>query len=307
MPNARYLPDQKDVAVPEGATLLGALLEEGIPSAHACGGKARCSTCRVLVLDGLDVCLPRTPEEEKLARHLGFEPSMRLACQTRIRGDVTLRRLVLDCEDEALASEEAGSVSEIPTGREVKVSVMFADIEGYTRFAGRLLPYDVIHSLNRYYHYVGRTLERHGGVINSYAGDGFLAVFGMDGAPGHAVAAVRAGMDLLETVEKVRPYFAGLYGRGFRIRIGIHTGPVIVGRVGYGKSQTTTVIGDTVNFASRIEGANKKLRTRFLISEAVKSQVEPEFATQPCRPVRIRGKRGLHTLFEVLGSSPGVR
>ena len=89
-------------AAPE-ETILGAALREGIPFAHVCGGRALCSTCRVLVVDGRSACTPRTAKERAIADRLGFSDEFRLACQTSVTAEVTVRRLVLDNEDIELA------------------------------------------------------------------------------------------------------------------------------------------------------------------------------------------------------------
>jgi adenylate cyclase len=95
-----YLPDDCTIEISDAQSILEASLAAGVPIAHACGGQARCSTCRVMVLEGMEHCSARSPEEEKLSHHLGFGCSVRLACQTRVHGPVRLRRLILDWEDE---------------------------------------------------------------------------------------------------------------------------------------------------------------------------------------------------------------
>ena len=93
-----YLPDEQLVDAKQAYTLLDASLEAGIPHTHVCGGNARCSTCRVLILEGLECCAPRTAAEQTLAEYLHLEPNIRLACQTELvnSGRITLRRLALD-------------------------------------------------------------------------------------------------------------------------------------------------------------------------------------------------------------------
>ena len=99
--------------------------------------------------------------------HLQFKPMIRLACQTRVTGNTTVRRLVLDDEDEELAvgsmAEEFGEAA----GEERQVAILFVDIRGFTSFAEKLLPYDVIHALNRYYYRMGRIIHLHGGVVDN--------------------------------------------------------------------------------------------------------------------------------------------
>ena len=162
-------------------------------------------------------------------------------------------------------------------GVEKYILILFSDIRGFTPFAESLLPYDVIHVLNLYFQKVGEVIGRHGGVINNYMGDGFMALFEADDPTEGALRAVRAGLDLLDAVQKLEPYLEELYHKSFQIRIGLHFGQVVAGKLGSPGNKKMTVIGDTVNFASRIEAANKQAGTQFLISEdtyaLVKAQV----------------------------------
>ncbi|MGA7212998.1 MAG: 2Fe-2S iron-sulfur cluster-binding protein [Terrimicrobiaceae bacterium] len=100
-----YLPDARDVEASPAETILDAALRAGIKLTPACGRNARCSTCRVAIPDGLDNCTPRSEAEQAIADHLQFKPMIRLACQTQATGPMTVRRLVLDDEDEKLAVE----------------------------------------------------------------------------------------------------------------------------------------------------------------------------------------------------------
>ena len=108
MPNAYILPDQRLVECAPGDTVLAAALRAGVPFAHACGGHSSCSTCRVVVVEGRNACAERTPKERVIAERLGFPPEFRLACQTKLTADVTMRRLVLDDDDTELADIRPG-------------------------------------------------------------------------------------------------------------------------------------------------------------------------------------------------------
>jgi adenylate cyclase len=308
----RYLPDECEVEAAAGETILAASLRSGIPHTHVCGGNARCSTCRVIVLEGVENCRPRNEAEQLLAARLQFDPNVRLACQTRLTGPVSVRRLILDEQDAALAEEELRKPSVDTAGEEKSVAILFADIRGFTAFAESLLPYDVIHALNRYYREIGSIIQRHGGVINNYMGDGVLVVFGLESsstqempdasAPKrHSVScAMNAGLEMIEAVGKLRPYFESVHGKSFNIGVGLHYGEVIVGAVGWGADKQCTIVGDAVNFASRIEAANKNAGTNFLMSEAAYLQVANEAEVNQCPPWEIRGKSGLYNLFEVV-------
>jgi adenylate cyclase len=109
MPDVCILPNRRPVACDTDETILGAALRAGISFAHACGGEAACSTCRVFVVDGWRACTDPTPKEKVIAERLGFTARFRLACQTRVTADVTIRRLVLDDEDVELADLRPGA------------------------------------------------------------------------------------------------------------------------------------------------------------------------------------------------------
>lgn len=306
MPTIHFEPDARDVDSDDDATILETALRAGLPHMHVCGGRARCSTCRVLVQDGLAHCSPPTEPERVLCERLHFEPQIRLACQTRVTGPVRLRRLVLDELDVALASENNGKAVQCAAGSEQAVAVMFSDIRGFTSMVEALLPYDVIHLLNRYFALTGAVVRSHGGYVDNYIGDGLLAVFNQSSPIQACCQAVSAGLQMLQAVERFSPYVQSVYGRELRIGIGIHFGTVVVGTVGVAQgNQRETVIGDTVNFASRIEEANKDQRTSLLISEKVQEILGERIELGASHQLRIRGKRGTHALYEVLGLTGG--
>jgi adenylate cyclase len=297
-----YLPDARDVEASAGDTILQAALRAGIRLTHACGSNARCSTCRVAILEGLDNCTPRNEAEQAIAEHLQFKPMIRLACQTQVVGPMSARRLVLDDEDEEMAVESMSDPAAEAAGEERHVAILFVDIRGFTAFAERLLPYDVIHALNRYYHQIGRNVQRHGGVIDNYMGDGILTVFGLEETERVVSRALQAGLDILQAAEDMKPYFQALHGRSFDIGIGLHYGAVIVGSIGWGDYKRRTIVGDAVNFASRVEAANKTVGTNFLISEDAYSRAGHEVEVNQCPPWEIRGKTGVYQLYEVVGA-----
>jgi len=307
MATIRILPDDVLIESAPGETLLDASLRGGIAHAHACGGHARCSTCRVEVSDGVENCAPRTAAEQQLAERLGFAPHLRLACQTVAHADLTMRRLILDDEDVALADQRGRDAAPVVVGEERTLAILFADIREFTAFSEQLPAHDVVHVLNRYFHAMGRDIARFGGCIDNYMGDGFMALFGLresgqetDGD--RAVHAVQAGLAMLDTMDALKPYLETAYGLSFDMRIGIHFGDAVVGSVGATGRERITAIGDAVNFASRIEGANKAIGSRLLISEALYARVAPQFRIGRTIHVPIHGKSGEYALYEVIGS-----
>jgi adenylate cyclase len=306
MATIRILPDDVLIESAPGETLLDASLRGGVAHAHACGGHARCSTCRVEVSDGIENCAPRTAAEQQLAERLGFAPHLRLACQTIANADLTMRRLILDDDDIALVDQRGRDPGPVAAGEERALAILFADIGGFTAFSEPLPPHDVVHVLNRYFHAMGRDIARFGGCIDNYMGDGLMALFGLaesvrETKGSAARSAVQAGLAMLQTMDKLKPYLETAYGRSFDMRIGIHFGEAVVGSVGATGRERVTAIGDAVNFASRIEGVNKVAGTRLLISAALNARVGSQFRIGRSVHVPIHGKSGEYALNEVIG------
>jgi len=302
MSKIRILPDNVLVEAAAGETLLAASLRAGVAHAHACGGHARCSTCRVEVQEGIDACAPRTAEEQVLADRLGFDHVLRLACQTVPTSDVTIRRLVLDDEDIELVDQRRRGAADSAVGEERVLAVLFTDIRGFTAYSELLPPHDVVHVLNRYFHVMGPPVTRFGGSIDNYMGDGLMALFGLgDNEQDVALRAVQAGLAMLEAMDALKPYLETAYGRSFDMGIGIHYGCAVVGSVGAVGHERITAIGDAVNLASRIESANKRTGTRMLVSQEVYDEIGPRLQIGRSPSVEIAGKTGDYQLHEVLG------
>jgi adenylate cyclase len=299
MPSIYYVPDRVEIEARADESILDAALRAGIPHTHVCGGKGRCSTCRVLIFEGLESCSPRSELEHPVAEALCFAPEIRLACQTMAARDVKLRRMVLDADDVMLADQE--DITPGPIGEEKQVGILFADIRGFTGFAEALPPYDVVHALNRYFNQMGTVISRHGGRIDNYMGDGLLALFGVRDPNLAALRAVRAGLDMLDAVEAMRPYMQAVYDNCFQIGIGVHYGQVVIGKLGAAGSQRVTAIGDAVNLAARIEAVTKGAGTNFLISEDTYQQVKDHVQVGQSVFVSLPGRSGEYALYEVAG------
>ena len=298
MAEAVCLPDNKRIQVAAGETVLEAAIREGIPHAHACGGRAKCSTCRIWVVEGLEHCEPRTEAERALVEPLGFGPEMRLACQVKTRGDIVYRRLVLDAADLELTSQ-LGGVRPGSCGESRRIVVMFCDIRDFTGFSEPLSPYDVMFVLNRFFYQMGEVIDRNGGHIDKFIGDEIMALYGINDTPDAPLRAVKSALEMLEVNAKMKPYMKAMYGREFEIGIGLHYGETVIGLVGSASNERLTAIGDTVNLASRIENANKEAGTNLLISEELFREVEPCVEDADFICIRLRGTSERKTLYEV--------
>jgi adenylate cyclase len=174
-------------------------------------------------------------------------------------------------------------------GSEIRrVAIMFVDIRGFTAAAQNRAPRDVVSRLDSAFTIMVEVIDSHGGVVNKFLGDGFLAIFGAplqdDRATLHAVA---AGCEMLRVVEKSN---ASHPDWPIRIGIGLHVGDAVTGIVGSPRRKEYTVIGDTVNLAARIEGLNKEFGSQFLLSEAARSEAGEQTANaRPLGDIEIRG------------------
>jgi len=300
MAEIHFLPDEKKIEARASETVLQTSLRGDIPHAHACGGQAQCSTCRVWVLEGLENCRKRTTRERQIAEKLALPDQVRLACQLTVSGPVKLRRLVLDDDDLEIINQLGRKTAGV-AGQQKLVTILFSDIRGFTSFSESLPAYDVMFVLNRYFQQMGKAIYRHHGYIDNYMGDGLMAIFGVEDEANGTLNAVRAGLEMLEAQENFKPYLQATYHKSFEIGIGVHYGPAVLGALGYGDSQKPSTIGDSVNLASRIESANKEAGTRFLISQAAYEQVKDQVKVGKTVTVEVKGKSGKYPLFEVTG------
>ncbi len=286
--------NERKLEVSPGETLLEASLKAGIDHLHACGGQAKCSTCRILVRKGAEFLTPPTKAEKALAARQKFPPEIRLACQVKIKGDpirVRVHRLVRDKLDlELMCCQEA--VSSVKSlGCEKELALFFLDIRDFTPFAQTRLPFDVIHILNRFHRMAQNTIEQNNGSVVEVAGDGLYAAFGLECPMCNAVTdGVRAGHALLKNVDTfnetyLKPYF----DHRLRVGIGIHAGKVIFGQLGIGVGGAASVIGYPVNIAARVEAATKSLNNDFLITEAAFATLPEPRPKNICKTVKLKG------------------
>jgi len=292
--------DNKKFHAFPGTTILEAIMKANIDHIHVCGGNARCTTCRVYIMDGLSNCLPRNEQEKLLAEKLGFPDNIRLSCQTRIIGNITIRRPVVDELDIEIVLKQFDDASGTKLGQEKNLAILFTDIENYTEFAEALPPYDVVHVLNRYYQTMNRIIEQHKGVISDVAGDGILALFGALGDSQNPVlSAIHAVRAMNTSLTQFNGYLSRMYGRTFGIRAGINLGKVIVGKFDTGMMSKISAIGDAVNFASRIETANKDFGTKLLISQSAYEEVKGLVEIHKTHRAALKGKSGEYVLHEI--------
>ena len=265
----RYLNGRAIKAAP-GPTLLEISRMKGIPHMSICGGRARCSTCRTLILSGIaDVTKPGRTEAHVLKR-IGASSNVRLACQLRPRSDMVVRPLF----SPGRAIGRDGLHDRYRWGIEQKVAVMFIDLRGFTSLSEGKLPFDVVFILNRYVDGVVRIIGKNGGMVDKVMGDGVMALFGVESPFESGVrAAVATISDLTEELQRVNADLADHISAPLQVAVGLHGGTAILGRIGLdGKSGVAsglTALGDVVNVASRLEGVSKEENALAAISSEI--------------------------------------
>jgi class 3 adenylate cyclase len=291
--------------VPDGQTLLDVSIGQRIPHLHQCGARGRCTTCRIQILDGISHVSARNPLEQAVASKRGWDEFTRLACQTRVHGNVVIRRLVDNPQDiVVLDLDELHGVA-AGEGKELELAVLFSDIRDFTTHSEKNLPYDVVHMLNRHFVAVAEPVLNNNGFIDKYIGDGILAAFGTrDESPASTCRnAVRAALGMQDAAQRLRPVFEHDFNISLRIGIAIHFGAVILGRIGHPGKRQITVIGDTVNMASRIESMTKKLDAPILLSESIVAHLTGALRLGPPTKALLKGRGESIILYPCEGFS----
>ena len=178
----------RGVRVAEGTTVLEACRLHGIAHASVCGGRGRCSTCRVRVMNGFDLLDPPSSAELAVLSRINAASDVRLSCQLRPKvGRIRVSRLLPPTASARDGFARPGYLQ----GEEVEIAVLFADIRNFTALSKAKLPYDVVFLLNRYSEAVGRAVEESGGYLDKFVGDGVMVLFGV-GMNDRAAAARQA-------------------------------------------------------------------------------------------------------------------
>lgn len=228
--------------------------------------------------------------DDELGALAGRFNRMVRALAERERMRRTFNRFVPEAVAGALIADE-GAIA--PQEREA--SVLYADIEGFTRIAAALAPRDVLRMLNAYFEEVATVIQAHGGVITQFQGDAVLASFNLPAPlPDHARRAVDAALAMVARIAAVA--LAGEFRLG--IRVGVTTGTVVGGTVGGGERLGYTLHGDTVNLAARLEQLNKDLGTRVLIDGWTAERLGGAVPLRDHGAVEIRGFSAPIRVFE---------
>ena len=247
-------------------SILDSSIHNKIPHLHECGGNGICTTCRIRILDGFNSLTRPTAKEVEMARKRNWDPSIRLACQTRVRGEVSIQRLVWTSSEISQLQLETVPVGK---GEERPLALLFCDLRDFTNLAEKHSNFDLAHMLNRFFTILGDPILMNNGVIYQYAGDEIIGLFGTSGGDPEKISfdTIRAALGMLYAVERLNKLELKDFNTEFKVGIGIHFGKAFVGQVGHPKHRQFAVIGDPVNVTSRIESLNKDLNTTLLVSD----------------------------------------
>ncbi|HXW71773.1 MAG TPA: adenylate/guanylate cyclase domain-containing protein [Methylocella sp.] len=305
MHRVTYFRDVTIEDVPNGQTLLAVSIRNKIPHHHQCGGQARCTTCRVQILDGIAHLSAPNPIEQEVTSRRGWDDFIRLACQARVHGDVVIRRLLDNPQDIIVLDLDELDGLDVGEGKELELAVLFSDIRNFSTFSEKNLPYDVVHFLNRHFVAAAEPVLNNNGFIDKYIGDGVLAAFGTRGESPACICrnAVRGALGMQDAAKRLCPVFEREFNMSLRIGIGVHFGTVILGRIGHPGKRQVTVIGDTVNTASRIESMTKDLGVPFLVSESVVAHLPGELRLGPPTEGKLKGRAEGTLLYPCEGFS----
>jgi adenylate cyclase len=288
--------DGRAIEVVQGFTVLEASRLLGVLHPAICGGKGRCTTCRVRVRAQPGALPEPAAEELAVLRRIHAPPNVRLACQLRPHGAVEVTLLL----SPFAIGRETQMRPDDAQGREQHIAVLFADLRDFTQVTESKLPYDVVFLLNRYCHAMGDAIERAGGQVDKFMGDGVMALFGLgcDGpqACRQALNAARLMSTALVGLNKV---LAPDLDAPLAMGLGLHFGPAIVGEMGYGGRRSLTAIGDTINIASRLEELCKTYECELVLSDEVLACAGLSLASADRRHIEIRGHSTALTIHTI--------
>lgn len=279
-------PDGKQISAPPGTSVLDISKQGGIPHASVCGGRGRCSTCRIRVNSSVDALDPPSDEELTVLKRVGASENTRLACQVLAMANMSVTPLLPD----RATHRNSFARPEYLQGREKDIAILFADLRSFTKFSEAKLPYDVVFVINQYFRHMGEAIEQSGGHLDKFIGDGVMALFGLEDTPDIAAKKALAGAKAMaKALDVMNENLKSDLGEPLRIGIGIHMGQTIIGEMGYGKATSITAIGDAVNTASRLETLNKDHSSQLIFSDRIAREAGFE-GTSKQQEVLVRGR-----------------
>jgi len=279
-------PDGRVARIPKGLSVLDASRRAGIPHASVCGGRARCSTCRVRVLLGSESLAPPSPAETRVLAPLGADRAVRLACQLKPIADISIWPLV----PPEITVRDQDRLNATETGSERFAAILFVDIRASTQLVESRLPYDVVFILNRFFEAVGSAIIAAGGTPNQFIGDGMMAIFGSETG---AQEACRQALEAARLIEwhlaEMNRTLANELQQPIGFGIGVHAGDVIIGTMGYREHAQNTAIGEAVHTASRLQDLTKEYACQLVVSDIVGATAGIPLDDFPSHEIQVRG------------------
>ena len=281
--------DGTSINVSKGSSLLEASHKAGRYHESVCGGRGRCTTCRVRVTSSLTELPKPNKIEQAVINRLEFDQSLRLACQLRPEANIEINPLI------KLANKDKQNLrfsnQENLSGVEKETVIMFCDLRGFTSLSDSRMPFDVVFILNKYFKLVTDAVEENKGRIDKFIGDGVMAIFDKDETISrNCKNALQGSARITELLNELNDELSSEDIDPLRLGIGIHCGNAIIGKMGYGDASSDTAIGDTVNVASRLEQLTKDYSCQLIFSSEVAENAQVDKSKLNSVKTKIRGK-----------------
>jgi adenylate cyclase len=249
------------ITVPRGFSILEASRWAAVPHASVCGGRGRCTTCRVRVWHGLEALAPPASIELAALQRVGAPYGIRLACQVRPTSDVSITPLL------PVARPPGGWQLEIDEAHERTITALHTDLRDSVRLAAGRLPFDALFLVDRYVQATSSAVLTNGGHILSVAGDGIMSVFGAHTSAATAARqALAAAAAIWRNIDQISAELAGDIQSPLRFGIGIHSGPAVLGALGPPDRPSLQFLGETGNIAARLQGLTKEMNCAMIVS-----------------------------------------
>ncbi len=291
--------DTRSFVAHSGTTMLEGIRAAGISHASVCGGRGRCTTCRVRVVSGLELLdVPNETESVALSK-INAPADVRLACQVRPKSDVQVVPL-LPATTTARTARRIGGVE----GHEQQVAILFLDLRHSTALAERLLPYDVVYLLNQFFAEMSAGLSATNGHYAQFNGDGLMALYGLDTDLRTACQqSIHGAAEMMRRLDGLNRVVRQDVGETLRMGIGIHSGEAIVGRMGPPQSPIVSAIGDNVNVAARLESLSKTFDCGLVVSQVTVERSGLDLSNCPIREASLKGRRESIPVYTVQDST----
>jgi len=261
------------VRVPRGWSVLEASRSFHLPHAAMCGGRARCSTCRVRVTAGKEFCPPPANDEQRTLERIGAPRDVRLACQLRPEGDISVVPLVRTARPVYRAAAPQRS-------REREIVVLFCDFRNRAELATDHLPQDLLYVLTLYVEGIGNAIRASGGTLCYVEFDSICALFGHEGDANPAQGALRAAGAIEGVIADLNNRLGRQHGNRVKIAISIHSGHAAIGEIGASEPPMLMAIGEAIDVANDLRKAAAERGKTFAISEVVYAEAALNPATE---------------------------